>query len=149
MTILIVQRLVGKEKLSHFAVDGTVDFEMNMWSAHIAAGGRIRAGLDGCERVTTVAVSTQHGIALEVGIDRQLSVRVRWVSVPPICVCLPKLDTGVPHWLATQIQDAAAELNHLPGSSLSVTVNQSQVAIGLSWFYLWVERTVIRSAVSR
>jgi hypothetical protein len=58
MTILVVQRLVGEEELSHFAVDGTVDFEMNMRSAHIATSGRIRARLDSCQSVTAVAVGT-------------------------------------------------------------------------------------------
>lgn len=66
MTILFVQRLTWEEKLRHFAVDGTMDFEMNMRCAHIAAGGRIRAGLDGRDRVATVTVSPQRRIALKI-----------------------------------------------------------------------------------
>jgi hypothetical protein len=39
-------------------------------AAPFAARGRIRSGLYGCESVPSVAVGTQHGITLEIGIDR-------------------------------------------------------------------------------
>ena len=140
MTILIVQRLVREEKLCHFSVDGTVDLEMNMGRAHITTGGRIWAGLDGCERVAAVAVGTQHGIALKIGIDGQLRVRIRGVCVPAIRVCLPQLDACMPHRLTTQIHDAAAELDHLTRRSLAVTANRRQVHVGITWLDLRVER---------
>jgi hypothetical protein len=49
--------------------------------------------------------------------------------------------TRIPHRLATQVHDAAAELHHLAGGSLSVTANESQVGVGIARVWLRVERT--------
>lgn len=81
-----------EEELCDLAVDVPLDLEVDMRRSHVASSRRIRPRLDGRESVPTVVVRPQQRVPLKVRIKRQMSVRIRWMGVPSVRVCLPDLN---------------------------------------------------------
>ena len=69
MTVLVIQRLIGKEELCHLTVELPFDLEMDMGRSHVASRRGVGSRLDRRESVSTLVVGPQQCVALEARIQ--------------------------------------------------------------------------------